>query len=112
MSKYIDCEAFIAEQRHLYCDNCARRKNSKGKFVYDIGDAPCRACDICDVLDAVEDAPAADVRPVVQCDECVWHVDCGYHYCNKWCAPCPDNSDFFCAYGERPSCGADMREES
>jgi hypothetical protein len=70
---YIDREAFLAEQRHLYCENCARRKNGKGKFVYDIGDAPCRACDIMDVLDAVEDAPAADVRPVVFCKDCKWY---------------------------------------
>lgn len=63
---YIEREAFLAEQRHLYCENCARRKNGKGKFVYDIGDAPCRACGIMDVLDAVEDAPAADVQPVVR----------------------------------------------
>ena len=60
----------------------------------------------------VEAIPAADVRPVTTCDACVWHVDNGYHYCNKWCAPCPDNAEFFCAYGERPNCGADMREES
>lgn len=66
MSEYIERDAFLAEQRHLYCDNCAKRKNSKGKLVYDIGDAPCRACGICNVLDAVEDAPAADVRPVVR----------------------------------------------
>ena len=64
MAEYIEREAFLAEKRHLYCENCARRKNGKGKFVYDIGDAPCRACDIMDVLDAVEDFPAADVRPV------------------------------------------------
>lgn len=60
MSEYIEREAFLECQRHLYCDNCARRKNGKGKFVYEIGDAPCRACDIGDVLDAVEDFPAAD----------------------------------------------------
>ena len=42
-----------------------------------------------------------DVRPVVTCAECDWHVDCGYHFCNKWCQPCPDNADFYCAYGER-----------
>jgi ribosomal protein L32 len=66
MSDYIERDAFLESQRHLYCDNCARRKNGKGKFVYEIGDAPCRACDISDVLDAVEDFPAADVRPVVR----------------------------------------------
>lgn len=60
---YISREAFLAEKRHLYCENCARRKgmkNGKMKFIYEIGDAPCRACDIGDVLDDVEDFPAAD----------------------------------------------------
>lgn len=51
----------------------------------------------------LEDLPSADVRPVVTCAECDWHVDCGYHFCNKWCQPCPDNADFYCAYGERPT---------
>lgn len=62
--EYIEREAFLAEQRHLYCENCERRKgmkNGKMKFVYDIGDAPCRACDIGDMVDSVEDFPAADV---------------------------------------------------
>lgn len=72
MSDYIEREAFIESQQHLYCENCARRKNGKGKFVYDIGDAPCRACGIMDVLDAVADFPAADVRPVVTCGECIY----------------------------------------
>ena len=59
--RLIDADAFIAEQRHLYCENCERRKgmkNGKVKFVYDIGDAPCRACGYGDVLDDLEDAPA------------------------------------------------------
>ena len=37
MSDYISREAVLAEQRHLYCENCARRKgmkNGKMKFVY------------------------------------------------------------------------------
>ena len=51
---------------------------------------------------AIKKLPAADVRDVVTCEECDWHVDVGYHYCNKWCQPCPDNAEFFCAYGERP----------
>ena len=56
----IDVEAFLATQREIYCENCERRKgmkNGKMRFVYDVGDAPCRACDIRDVLDALEDAP-------------------------------------------------------
>lgn len=58
--RLIDADAFLAEQRHLYCENCARRKgikNGKMKFVYDIGDAPCRACGYGDVLDDLDDAP-------------------------------------------------------
>ncbi len=76
MSDYISREAFLAEQRHLYCENCARRKgikNGKMKFAYEIGDAPCRACGIGDVLDDVENFPAADVRPVVRAE----FVRCG-----------------------------------
>ena len=61
MAKYIDSDAFLAHERAWYCDNCDRRKNSKGKTCYEIGDAPCRACDIVDVLDLLEDYPTADV---------------------------------------------------
>lgn len=67
MAKYIECDTFIADQMHLYCDNCERRKgikNGKMKFVYDIGDAPCRSCGIGDMLNSIEDYPAADVVPV------------------------------------------------
>ena len=82
--EYIEREAFLAEQRHLYCENCARRKNGKGKFVYEIGDTPCRACDIGDVLDAVEDFPAADVRPVVTCGKCKFGKYTGTEwFCDK-----------------------------
>ena len=75
MAEYIEREAFLAEQRHLYCENCARRKgmkNGKMRFVYEIGDAPCRACGYGDVLDDIEGFPAADVRPVVTCADCKW----------------------------------------
>ena len=61
MAEYIDRDAFLEQQRAWYCKDCGRRKNTKGKFVYEIGEAPCRACDIGTMLDAVEDYPAADV---------------------------------------------------
>ena len=56
-----------------------------------------------------EEAFKDGARFVVTCEECKWHVDCGYHYCNKWCAVCPDNAEFYCAYGEHHNCNADMR---
>lgn len=62
MDEYINRTAFLEQYRSLYCSDCDRRKNSNGKIVYEIGDAPCRACDTGDMLDAVEDFPAANVR--------------------------------------------------
>lgn len=100
--KYIEREAFIESQQHLYCENCARRKNGKGKFVYDIGDAPCRACGIMDVLDDVEDFPAADVRPVVLCKDCKRYG--GRPWENNETGTCGRtdfgvSKDDFCSYG-------------
>ena len=131
--EYIEREAFIADQRHLYCENCARRKgmkNGKMKFVYDIGEAPCRACDIGDMLDAVEDYPAADVvardcydrllaendalrkeRPVVRCKDCRFCVhDSGFD--ELWCNGKRRKADWYCADGERSTnCGALMDKD-
>lgn len=45
--------------------------------------------------------PAADVAPVVRCKDCKYHYDCGVHFCNRLGMDCPDDSDFFCSYGER-----------
>jgi hypothetical protein len=64
MPEYINRTAFLEQYRSLYCSDCDRRKNSNGKIVYEIGDAPCRACDTGDMLDSVEDFPAADVVEV------------------------------------------------
>lgn len=110
MSEYIDREAFLAEQRHLYCENCERRKgkmkNGKMRFAYEIGDAPCRACRYGDVLDDLEDYPAADVRSVVHGK---WLRTLTYWaYCSVCGEEPPDETNTttnFC-----PNCGADMRE--
>lgn len=55
--RLIDADEFVKRHKDWYCVNCERRKNSNGRFVYEIGDAPCRACDIGDMIDAVDDAP-------------------------------------------------------
>ena len=121
--EYIEREAFVESQHNIYCINCDRRKDSKGKFVYFVGDAPCRSCGIMDVLDAVEDAPAADVRPVVRgkwywdkdgmdwgigswrCSEC--HARPGTWWQGDSTNPRNKSGHYFC-----PNCGADMREEN
>lgn len=67
MPKYIDVEAFVKEKREWYCAQCEKRKSMKRgrlQFVYEIGDAPCRACYIDDMISDIEDLPAADVEPV------------------------------------------------
>lgn len=67
MPKYIDADAFVKENREWYCAQCEKRKGMKrGKlqFVYEIGGAPCRACDVDDIISDIEDYPAADVEPV------------------------------------------------
>lgn len=111
--EYIEREAFVESQHNIYCVNCNRRKDSKGRFVYFVGDAPCRACGIMDVLDAVEDFPAADVRPVVRCKECK-HAHMTHDglckYCDMMAERGADDAlylpgDWFCADGVK-------REES
>ena len=112
MAEYIEREAFIEQKRKQYCSDCDRRKgmkNGKYKALYDIGEAPCRACGIDDALNDVEDFPAADVRPVVHGK---WEEEDSAS--NRWafrCSICgggPVGRKFnFC-----PNCGADMREES
>ena len=65
--EYISKEQFVTHFRKLLCEDCDRRKgikNGKLKFCYEIGDAPCRACEIDDMLVRVEDFEPADVAPV------------------------------------------------
>lgn len=45
------------------------------------------------------------VVPVVRCEDCKYHYDCGVHFCNRLRMNCPDDSDFFCSYGERKDGG-------
>lgn len=62
-----------------------------------------------------ETAPAADVRPVVLCRDCVNYGEMlsGYDHrliCHKFALTTKPN--FYCACGERRNFGTDMREES
>lgn len=110
MAEYIDRSAFLEQKRAWYCKNCIRRTNSKGKIVYEIGEAPCQACGIGDVLDDLEDVPAADVRPVVKA---TWEKVTEQPYFRKHyhvvaCSACHKRGNQgwnFC-----PNCGCAMEE--
>ena len=109
MKEYIDREAFVERYRKQFCEDCDRRKgikNGKLKYCYEIGDAPCRACDIDDMLNYVEDFPAADVVEVkhrrwekrMNIDLMIWCSECG------WMKHQGDKRN----YNYCPNCGAKM----
>lgn len=55
------------------------------------------------VLRMIDDAPAADVAPVVRCRDCKHsYEDLGGLYCSYGpCVDCPVSPDFWCANGRR-----------
>ena len=73
MSELVDKDAFLKQERKWYCENCDRRKgvkNGRKCFVYEIGEVPCRACDVDDVLDDLECFETIDTAPRwVRCEE-------------------------------------------
>lgn len=98
MAEYIEREAFLKDIEERYCLPC----KEAGK---DHNGCKCRACWVDDMCGEVIDAPAADVAPVVRCKDCKHHYDCGVHFCDRLGMDCPDDSDFFCSYGERKDGG-------
>ena len=76
--------------------------------IYDNVSAPYEeaVCAKEDCLTEIYEAPTVDAVPVVRCRECKYHHDCGTHFCDALGMDCPDDSEFFCSYGERKE-GAD-----
>lgn len=92
MTKYIDADAFVKEKREWYCEQCLKRKGMKRgrlQFVYEIGDAPCRACYVDEVISDIEDLPAADVEPKRKSGRWVYGPD-GLIHCSV-CEQVPIN---------------------
>ena len=109
--RMIDADATVQYLRRYRCADCDRRKgmkNGKVRFCYEIGDAPCRACDIGDTIDYFLDeaiSPTIEAVPVVRCKDCVHFntIGCGEGF--GWCEGTIVNTGvtdtFFCAEGER-----------
>lgn len=116
--RLIDADATIQYLREFRCKDCDKRKgmkNGKVRFCYEIGDAPCRACDIGDTIDyfLYEDiSPTIDAVPVVRCKDCKYEsLYCTEDVCGDTLIECnrPDLGDsieihrwsWYCADGER-----------
>lgn len=118
MSEYINREEFLESKIYLYCHDCSRRKNRKGEMVYEIGDAPCKACGIGDVLDDVIDFPSADVverrKGKWLCERLIdWetaNIPGVMVYASPKCSICGET--FLEQTNYCPNCGADMREKA
>lgn len=94
MTEYIERAAIMEFPiRKDHCD----KEHANEHFIFGIES----------VLEYVENLPAADVAPVVRCKDCKHHYDCGVHFCDRLGMDCPDDSDFFCSYGERMDGGSD-----
>ena len=112
MAEYIEREAFMHFLIKQHCENCDKRKgrkNGKERFIYEIGDAPCRSCGVDDALDYIEYFPSADVHPVVHGQWINTMPIVEYKsFCQVKCSICGSIEAYgnFCR-----NCGADMRGE-
>ena len=110
--RLIDADALIDDLMERYCKECDKRKgikNGKYQIIYEIGEAPCRACEVDDVKAELEDAPTADV-PERKVGKWIGKPIAGYS--NVRCSNCNnvyiDNSG---KWNYCPNCGAMMKGE-
>ena len=67
MTKLINADEIMKSIIEQHCKECVLRKgvkNGKLRVIYDIGEAPCRACLIDYTKTIIDDAPAVDAEPV------------------------------------------------
>ena len=117
MPRLIDADALINDVTERYCKNCERRKgikNGKQKVIYDIGDAPCRACPVDDMKDELENAPPVDAEPVRHGH---WIEGNNFHWYSNSCSCCgytrttDIKSNGWNQWKYCPMCGAKMDGE-
>lgn len=76
--RLIDADALIDDLMERYCKECDKRrgvKNGEYRIIYEIGEVPCRACEVDDVKAELEEAPTISAEMTkVNC----WLDDCKY----------------------------------
>ena len=100
MADYIDREVLIEKIEQTYCPKCST-------------DNYCRACWVDDMRCEIEDAPVADVAPVVRGHWLTWDEKFPGNAVGKnlgvFCSVCGNHSDYSSPYCA--NCGAKMDEE-
>ena len=95
MAEYFEREATIKRIEEVYCADCNSYNGVR-----------CRACGTGDAIDMIEDAPAADVAPVVH-GRWMKYYKSGITVAEGWVSSCCDmwneRATNFC-----PHCGAMM----
>ncbi len=102
--KLIDADVLLNEVFERHCKNCDKRKGIKNgayRIIYEIGEAPCRACEIADMTDYLEEAPTVDAVDVIKCKDCKHHDD----EC-LWCKKLQreTENDCYCSLAKRRNC--------
>lgn len=125
MSRYIDADALLDDVFERYCKDCDKRKgikNGEYRIIYEVGEAPCRACDVDDMKCELDDAPTVDAVPVVHGhweEKEVFYDDNGNGVIAEWqscrCSECKkyDTSPYLYYFKEPKycsECGAKMDE--
>ena len=107
--RLIDADALYDDVMERYCKDCEKRKGmkrGKRRMIYEIGEAPCRACYVDDVKMELDEAPTIDAESV-RCGK--WkHIEeykgAGFGFLK--CSVCGNPLWFTTKYC--PNCGAKM----
>lgn len=115
--RLIDADALIDYAKDRYCKDCDNRKGIKDDkygIIYEIGEAPCGACEVDDMFYELENAPTVDVEPVKHGHWVeVQRIHETDHTAICECSLCGDTVwvyDGQRAWNYCPSCGAKMDE--
>lgn len=110
--RLIDADALMDDVSKRYCEECEKRRGiKKGKqtIIYEIGDAPCRACSVDDMKSELETAQTIEERKKGKwIDETFkpWGLVFHPYKCDQ-CGEHSEADSDFC-----PNCGAKMEATS
>lgn len=100
MAEYIKRETFLKDIEERYCLPCKEAGKDHNGFI-------CHACWVDAMRVDVIDAPAADVAPVVHCQDCAHRTEMGNCGHPRYHGILPSAYPYdFCSYGARMDGGA------